>query len=106
MDGVTTISYLLGIRGTIVFSAAVFLIFLAAIAAFGWYGFEVNWVIVLVLILTGPAAMNLLTWGRKVWANASEANFRNAMRMSIIGSVCMNVLFGVLLLLAIFDILA
>ena len=96
-DGVRTLSYALGIRGTFAFAAAMFSVFLACMIAYlaeaaqGWMAWGA------LVAIPSPAAWVLGRWAAKAWFDPTEANFRNTMRMSAVGSACMNLLFGTLL---------
>lgn len=96
-DGVRTLSCALGIRGTFAFAAAMFAVFLACMiaylteAAHGWMAWAA------LVVIPSPAAWVLGRWAAKAWFDPTEANFRNTMRMSVVGSACMNLLFGTLL---------
>src|SRR5678815_586674 len=81
-DGVISISYLLGKKGTFVFSmllflSATFLLYMRfkqinEVNHFYWY-----------LLIMFPVVVYFLYWMKKVWANEEAANFRNSLRMNI-----------------------
>ncbi|ANE50499.1 UbiA family prenyltransferase [Flavisolibacter tropicus] len=85
-DGVITISYLLGKRGTFLFSALLF-----GGAAFALFVFfkEQNKLklFYLFLLFTMPVVGFFLHWFRKVWKDEKEANFKNSLRMNVISTL-------------------
>ncbi len=91
-DGVITISYLLGKKGTFLFSGILFLIgsiafLLPFYASEGVYG------IILYLIFQLPSLVYFNYWFFKVLRDEGEANFKHTMRMSLISATCMNAFF-------------
>ena len=96
IDGVITISYLLGYKGTFIFTGIVYAF---AFITLGWYFYLnsalMNFFILQIFML--PVLVYFFIWFKKVLKNNSEANFKNTMRMNILASVCTN--FGFLILL-------
>lgn len=93
-DGVHTISYRLGYRGTFVFSILMFLI-----TGFIFYRYFSFFEFMLFQLFLAPVAIFFVRWFVKVWTNVQEANFENTMRLNIIASTCMNACFVTLFLL-------
>ncbi|RYY38378.1 MAG: prenyltransferase [Chitinophagaceae bacterium] len=96
-DGVVTLSYKLGKRGSFVFSGllfgiATFLIYLTY-AEHGREGLIVRF-----LIFTLPVVIYFGYWMLKVWKNESAADFRHSLRMNIIASLCLTLYFLTLIL--------
>jgi 1,4-dihydroxy-2-naphthoate polyprenyltransferase len=97
-DGVISISYLLGKRGTFIFSmilflSATFLLFvrfkqLQQLNYFYWY-----------LLIMSPVVLFFLYWMRKVWTNEEAANFRNSLLMNILSTACTTIFFITLIAL-------
>lgn len=86
-DGVTTISYLLGKRGSFIFSAILFLT-----ATFLFYlrfqkSNEMRFFF-LYLLVTFPVVSFFLYWMRQVWKDERKANFKNSLIMNVISTVC------------------
>jgi len=97
-DGVTSISYLLGKRGTFVFSmvlflSATFLLFLR----FNDLG-ELNYFYLYLLIMLS-VVLFFLYWMSKVWNNANAADFGNSLRMNILSTACTTAFFVALIFL-------
>ncbi len=93
-DGVHTISYRLGYRGTFIFSAVMF-----GITGFIFYQYFSSLEFLLFQLFLTPVAIFFIRWFVKVWNDVTEANFENTMRMNIIASTCMNACFITIFLL-------
>ena len=97
-DGVQTISMLLGIKGTFIFSMMMFGL-LNVLMAIYTIGVMNNFVLFgLFLIITGPVSVFFIYWMRLCYMNPDNANFKNTMKLNILGAVCNNLFFIVLLL--------
>src|SRR5665213_119314 len=81
-DGVITISYLLGYKGTFIFTG---IIYALAFLCLGWYFYSEsmfsNFIVLQIFML--PIIVYFFTWFAKVARNSNEANFNNTMRMNI-----------------------
>jgi 1,4-dihydroxy-2-naphthoate octaprenyltransferase len=91
-DGVTTISYLLGKRGSFAFSMFLFLS-----ATFLFYRLflqqqQLNffWCFLLVLL---PVVLFFLYWMRQVWIDPEKADFKNSLRMNVLATCCTTLFF-------------
>lgn len=97
-DGVITISYLLGYRGTFIFTGIVYAL---AFIILGWYfnlhSQLMSFIILQICML--PVIVNFFTWFRQVVKDKTNANFKNTMRMNILASVCANAGFITILIL-------
>jgi 1,4-dihydroxy-2-naphthoate octaprenyltransferase len=95
--GVITISYLLGKRGSFIFSG---LLFLGAAVLFFIYfsskGERNNFL--LFLLYTLPVVSFFGYWLLKVWKDESSADFKNSLRMNIIATLCITAYFITLIL--------
>lgn len=88
-DGVITISYLLGYKGTFIFTGIVYaLAFITLAWYFNLHSQGINFIILQIFML--PVIVYFFTWFRKVVVNTDKANFKNAMAMNILASVCTN----------------
>ena len=96
-DGVTTISYLLGYRGTFYFSA----LFFTAANLLLWILLsnqgKVTGFFILQLFLL-PVTVYFLWWFFQVCKNIKAASYRNTLYMNIIASICCNAGFIFLLI--------
>ena len=86
-DGVITISYLVGKKGTFILSmlfflAATFLLYLR----FQQLD-QLNYLLLFLLIMF-PVVLFFLYWMMQVWHNTSEANFKNSLLMNVLSTVC------------------
>lgn len=91
-DGVISISYLLGKKGTFVFSiilflSATFFLYLRfhqqdELKHFYWY-----------LLIMSPVVLFFLYWMARVWRNKEAANFRNSLRMNVLSTLCTTIFF-------------
>ncbi len=101
-DGVITISYLLGYKGTFIFTGIVYAL---AFVTLGWYFYLnsalMNFIILQIFML--PVIVYFFIWFGKVVQNKNEANFKNTMRMNILASACTNLGFITLLILKIVE---
>ncbi|HEY6082299.1 MAG TPA: UbiA family prenyltransferase [Chitinophagaceae bacterium] len=94
-DGVQTISYKLGVRGTFIFSGCMYLL-AEALLFFYFSKGEVNQFYLLQLFFI-PVIVYFTVWLRKVWKNPGNADFRHAMRMNGIAALSMNAAFILML---------
>lgn len=96
-DGVTSISYVLGKRGTFVFSM---LLFLAATfllyVRFKDLGEQNHFYLYLLIML--PVVLFFLYWMLKVWKDEAEANFRNSLLMNVLSTICTTIFFVILII--------
>lgn len=96
-DGVRTLSYMLGYRGTFLFTCLMF--GLANLAYFQYFktNGQTKQFVQLQLFFI-PVLGYFGWWMKKVWTDSRFANFRLTMNMNKIAAVCMNVCFVLLLL--------
>lgn len=94
-DGVVTLSYKLGYKGTFLFTGILF----AICNLFYFLYFQsidaLNQFFILQLFFI-PILLYFTSWFLKTTKNVQEANFKNTMRMNLIAAVCMNTCFVVL----------
>lgn len=97
-DGVTTISYLLGKRGTFIFSM---LLFLSATALF-YFLFnnkvQINHFYLYLLVML-PVVLFFLYWMVKVWQKEEAANFKNSLQMNALSTICTTLFFLILIII-------
>ena len=100
-DGVITISYLLGKKGSFIFSGVLFLM---ATVLLYYYFNKRNELInfFYFLLYTAPVVLFFGYWLWRVWTNAAEANFRNSLRMNIISMLCTSGYFAFLIIRKLF----
>jgi 4-hydroxybenzoate polyprenyltransferase len=96
-DGVTTISYKLGYRGTFIFSGIMF--GLCNVCYFMYFNHinKINNFYIIQLFFI-PIVSFFVYWFLQVLKNTENANFKNTMYMNLIAAICMNICFIVLFL--------
>jgi 1,4-dihydroxy-2-naphthoate octaprenyltransferase len=97
-DGVTTISSMLGYRGTFIFTAIIYAAAIGLLAHMLITGFQTAQLLVLQIFLA-PILVYFFIWAAKVWKDTGEANFKNTMRMNLLASACTNLGFITILLM-------
>jgi 1,4-dihydroxy-2-naphthoate octaprenyltransferase len=93
-----SISYLLGVRGTFLFSAIMFFVATCFLLLYFNLTQKINHFYLLQLFLL-PVIIYFILWFIKVNKNIMEASFKNTMRMNFIAATCMNLLFITLLII-------
>jgi len=99
--GDMTMSRLLGIRGTFIFTASIFL--LVTIGFFFYFqGVQIYHIpaFAVYVFVMSPVLIYFNVWFLKVLKNKNQADFNHTMRLNMLGSVCLN-LFFILLLISI-----
>ena len=86
-DGVTTLSYLLGKRGTFLFSMTLFLLATAGMYLLFRQQQRLNFFYLYLLYLL-PVVLFFLYWMYKVWKDEAAADFRNSLRMNLLSTLC------------------
>lgn len=85
-DGVNTISAMLGIRGTFIFSGSLYGIAFVLIGYFFLESLELKEFLVLSTCMA-PILVYFTIWALKTWKNPLNADFAHTMRMNTIASV-------------------
>jgi 1,4-dihydroxy-2-naphthoate octaprenyltransferase len=95
-DGVKTLSMLLGIRGTFLFSAIMFGI-ANAFVYLSFHKNEINnfWLFNIIML---PSTVYFLSWAFRSFKNVAQVNFKNTMIMLVMSSLLNNLFFVILLL--------
>lgn len=91
-DGVKTISYRLGYRGTFVYCGIIYTVAFLMLAFYFFYTLQTKAFYIFSLCML-PVTVYFLIWARKVWHNYIYADYRNTMRMNRIASLCINIAF-------------
>lgn len=96
-DGVKSLSYLLGYKGTFIFSA---LLFAAASALLFYYlGSRSHYTaLILFVLLIIPVVIFLSKWFGRVSRNSRYADFENTMKANLLSSTSMNLFFLILII--------
>lgn len=90
--GDRTLSLLLGIRGTFLFTASIFGAVSVAYFFYFWRYEGFYWAVGFELALL-PVLVYFFSWFYAVWKEASRANFKSTMRLNLISAVCLNSFF-------------
>lgn len=98
-DGVKTISMLLGIKNTFKFSNILFMLLGVLMAIYFIFVKNEIYQLLIFLACLLPVLLFFLKWKTKVFITETEANFENTMKMNIIGSVCVNIFFIIIIIL-------
>lgn len=96
-DGVRTISYVLGKKGTFIFCSIVFTI--STIAMFMLFREDGQpWLFYLFIACMGPMVWFFIQWMMKVWKNGQHASFKNSLKMNVLAAVCTTVCFLIMII--------
>ena len=101
-DGVRTISYKLGYRGTFIFTAIIYVCAMTVLAQYFYLVNEQKKLFILATCML-PVLVYFFSWAAKVWKDVRKADFLNTMRMNLIASVCTNLAFFTLLIWKFFE---
>jgi 1,4-dihydroxy-2-naphthoate octaprenyltransferase len=97
-DGVETISYRLGYRGTFIFCSIVYLLAFVLMAI--WFLQKgAGRGLLLVAVSFIPIVIYFIEWFLQVWKNSNAANFKNTMKMNWLAAICTNLAFIGLLII-------
>jgi 1,4-dihydroxy-2-naphthoate octaprenyltransferase len=95
-DGVKSISAMLGIKGTFIFSMVIYILAFLVLAYNFILDLEEQEFFVLATCML-PIIVYFLIWAVRTWKDTHAANFENTMKMNIIASSCTNLGFIVVL---------
>ena len=96
-DGVISLSYKLGYKGTFVFSGMLFIS--GMLLLFLMLSLKRQYTaLILFIVLVLPVVFQLTRWFGLVTKNISHANFENTMTLNLISSICMNLYFSILII--------
>jgi 1,4-dihydroxy-2-naphthoate octaprenyltransferase len=101
-DGVVTISYKLGKKGTFVFCGIVFALATAAM----FFTFDERGQLQFFFIFTVcmlPMIFFFMQWMARTWKDQSKADFKNSLRMNLLASGCITICFLILIILKGFE---
>ncbi len=101
-DGVKTLSYLLGYKGTFIFTAIIYTLAMLVMAQYFYQVGQPDKFFILATMLL-PVLVYFFWWAAKVWSDTREANFKNTMRMNIVAACCTNLAFITLLIIHFFE---
>jgi 1,4-dihydroxy-2-naphthoate octaprenyltransferase len=90
--GDMTLSILLGIRGTFIFSALFFALVMVGFAFYYHTYFRFIFALLFLLIQV-PVLVYFNVWFLKVMRDEARANYRSTMKMNLVSSTCLNLFF-------------
>jgi len=96
-DGVTTLSMLLGKRGTFIFCAAMYTVAFGLLFVYYKQRQQLADFMLLQLFFI-PVIYFFIRWVLQVWKEPSAADFKRTMQMNIIAGTCTNLAFIILLI--------
>jgi len=96
-DGVQTISYKLGYRGTFIFTAVTYSLAMGTLLYYFIKQDKLNYFLILATLLL-PVLVYFFIWAFNVWKDESNADFKHTMRMNLLASACSNAAFLTLLI--------
>jgi len=96
-DGVETISYKLGYKGTFVFCGIVYLLAFSFMAQF-FIHLQQRDKLIMISIFFVPIIVYFIVWFLRVSKNAQAADFKNTMTMTWLAATCTNISFITLLI--------
>lgn len=94
-DGVRTISMLLGIKGTFIYTALLYTVAMGVLFMYFHQQGKEHLFLLLALLLL-PVLVYFFYWAAKVWKDPEQANFRHTMTMNLLASACSNAAFLIL----------
>jgi len=96
-DNVVTLSYILGYRGTFIFTAVIYMMAMGTLYYYFYSNSEENKFFIIATAMF-PILVYFLNWAMQVWKDPGAADFSHTMRMNIIASICTNIAFLILLM--------
>lgn len=97
-DGVTTISMLLGKRGTFIYCAVMYLLAFGLLFVY-YQQQEQLWDFVLLQLFFIPVIFFFIRWFLQVWKDGAAADFKRTMQMNVMAGTSTNLAFVVLLII-------
>jgi 1,4-dihydroxy-2-naphthoate octaprenyltransferase len=96
-DGVRTLSMFLGYRGSFVFTGLLYAVAFLILAHYFMSTLQITEFYVLATCML-PVVVYFLIWAVKVWRDPAQASYANSIRMNLLGSICLNVGFILVLI--------
>ena len=95
-DKVITLSYILGYRGTFIFTGIIYLLAMSTLFYYFSNKSEENKFFIIATAML-PVLVYFLNWAMQVWKNTAAADYTHTMRMNIVASACTNIAFLIIL---------
>ena len=97
-DGVRTLSMVLGYRGSFIFTGLLYLIAFLLLAHYFLTTFQFTEFYALATCML-PVVVYFFGWAIKVWRDPAQANYSHSIRMNVLGSICLNIGFMLVLII-------
>jgi 1,4-dihydroxy-2-naphthoate octaprenyltransferase len=97
-DGVVTMSMLLGYRGSFIFTGLLYLIAVLLLAHYFFSTLQFTEFYVLATCML-PVIVYFFIWAVRVWTDPAQASYANSIRMNLLGSICLNLGFVLVLII-------
>jgi 1,4-dihydroxy-2-naphthoate octaprenyltransferase len=97
-DGVKTLSMVLGYRGSFIFAGLLYGIAFFILACYFLSTLQDKEFGALATCML-PVVVYFLIWAVRVWKDPSQANYAHSIRMNVLGSICLNVGFVLVLVI-------
>jgi 1,4-dihydroxy-2-naphthoate octaprenyltransferase len=85
--GDKTLSRMLGVKGTFIWTTCVFFVGISGIAFYFWTYYTIYMAMALMVFLF-PVLLYFLSWFRKVLKDESAADFKSTMKLNQLSSLC------------------
>jgi 1,4-dihydroxy-2-naphthoate polyprenyltransferase len=95
-DNVTSLSMLLGYKGTFIFSGLIFFIATVSLSYCWWQLQQMVYFYVFNIVML-PALLYFLYWAILVFKNSNAANYKHTMRLNFLAAICNNLTFLIIL---------
>jgi len=97
-DGVRTLSMILGYRGSFVFTGILYIVAFFILAHYFLSTLQDKEFYVLATCML-PVVVYFLVWAVRVWKDPGQASYANSIRMNLLGSICLNLGFILVLII-------
>jgi 1,4-dihydroxy-2-naphthoate octaprenyltransferase len=101
--GDKTLSLILGIKGTFIFTALCFAMSAVGFTFYFWKILDNSQLAIAFHLFLLPVLVFFISWAFRAFKNEKEANFRSTMRLNLLSSLCMNLFFGYYLVMNYLD---
>ena len=95
-DKVITLSYILGYKGTFIFTALVYMLAMSMLFYYFSINSEENKFFIIATVML-PVLVYFFYWAVQVWRDSGAADYKHTMRMNMIASTCTNLAFLIIL---------
>ena len=97
-DGVLTLSMLLGYRGSFAFTGFLYFVAVLLLARYFFSTLQFTEFYAVATCML-PIVVYFFIWAVKVWKDPAQANYAHSIRMNLLGSVCLNLGFVLVLII-------